>query len=1210
MRIARLVLPAAVACAALPACSDDDARPDRSDAGADAGIDAGTDAGASTAFTLHYHRAAPVGADSYDGWTVTLSGDVDESSALVATVDAFGAVFELTLPAGASTFTYQFTDGESVDPASPVTVDPSAASGEAWHWEGGSEARLTAPPAVPTAEQVVFYYLRPDGNYVADETEEEYGIYTWGQDAPQFSWPDRVMMDGTDPDLGAHYVVDLIGESPENCPFGNLCFIVQAGSDGTKDPDADRGVDTTATGNQFFLASGIEAIYTCPQREPSCILGAGEVAIQGGSAHFLRQGVIAAMFDGISPDRVELRFSGTAEIEVGDVALVGGETVELTADGELSGDLVEQFPQLDGFTSYAIAEADQAKVPDILRGQMVVGAYDGSDVLLAATKVQPAGVLDELYAYDGPLGLDFGADPVVTRVWAPTAQNVRLEVFDENLDPVTTADMVRSEQGVWSADVESGWLDGYYRYEVTVYHPVTGAIETFSVTDPYSTSLSADSEHTQIVDVLNDPRTKPDGWDALQLPDLAAPEDLSIYELHIRDFSIDDPTVPEADRGKYRAFTYNGVGGADLSNGMAHLSDLADSGLSLLHLLPTFDIATVEEQRDNRVEITDGFDRLCDFNQDVPEAMCTQYGTQTIESVLESFDGTSDEAQEVLGYMRDLDGFNWGYDPFHYNVPEGSYASEPTGIARVRELREAVMALADVGLRTALDVVYNHTNASGPSAKSVLDKVVPWYYHRLDPTTGLVANETCCQDTATEHDMMEKLMIDSVISWAKAYKMSAFRFDLMGYHLKRNMEALQAEVEALRPPTDGIDGREIYIYGEGWNPGSQGAARGTPDSPNATQLTLDGTGIGTFSDRLRDAVRGGGPFDSGMQHVQNQGFINGMAYDPNDPQAFDEGASARVPGNDLDSVRLQGDQIRVGLAGNLQDFRLVSASGNVVTGAAIDYNGLDAGYTLDPQEVVTYVEKHDNETLFDISNYKVPLGTDMTTRVRIQNLGIDFTALAQGVPFFHAGMDLLRSKSMDRNSFNSGDWFNRIDWTGQRINFRIGLPPAGDNMASYDEIGVVFDDAAIAPSQPDADAVSAHLREMLAIRESTPLFRLRTGDEVKQRVDFHNTGPDQVPGLVVMSLTDGTDCPTAVPDLDPAHDAVLVMFNANDAAQTFELAGTTGFELHPEQADSVDPVVRTAAFDAGTFSVPGRTTAVFIQPQSGAQGTGLPCNVR
>ena len=177
---------------------------------------------------------------------------------------------------------------------------------------------------------------------------------------------------------------------------------------------------------------------------------------------------------------------------------------------------------------------------------------------------------------------------------------------------------------------------------------------------------------------------------------------------------------------------------------------------------------------------------------------------------------------------------------------------------------------------------------------------------------------------------------------------------------------------------------------------------------NATQLNLAGTGIGTFNDRLRDAVRGGGPFDGGDSLVANQGFINGLWYDPN---ALNDGSD-----DEKAKLLLYGDQIRVGLAGNLADYEFQDRTGNMVKGSQVDYNGSPAGYTQDPQENIIYVEAHDNQTLYDNNAYKLPLSTSMADRVRAQNLGLDFTLLAQGVPFLHAGEEILRSKSMDRNS--------------------------------------------------------------------------------------------------------------------------------------------------------------------------------------------------
>ena len=242
---------------------------------------------------------------------------------------------------------------------------------------------------------------------------------------------------------------------------------------------------------------------------------------------------------------------------------------------------------------------------------------------------------------------------------------------------------------------------------------------------------------------------------------------------------------------------------------------------------------------------------------------------------------------------------------------------------------------------------------------------------------------------------------------------------------------------------DGVDGRSIYLYGEGWNFGEVADnARGV----NAIQRNMAGTGIGTFNDRLRDGARGGGPFSG----IQEQGFLTGLWYDPN---ATDQGSPAEQRARLLQEM----DWIRVGLAGNLADYAFVDRFGNTVARAGqIDYNGQPAGYTADPQEAINYVEAHDNDTLFDAIQLKAPVGTTMADRVRMQNLGMSLLAFGQGIPFFHAGVDLLRSKSLDRNSYNSGDWFNRLDFTLQTQ--QLGRGPA----AGAGQPGELADHAAAA----------------------------------------------------------------------------------------------------------------------------------------------------
>ncbi|MCU0491958.1 MAG: pullulanase-type alpha-1,6-glucosidase [Chloroflexaceae bacterium] len=571
-----------------------------------------------------------------------------------------------------------------------------------------------------------------------------------------------------------------------------------------------------------------------------------------------------------------------------------------------------------------------------------------------------------------------------------------------------------------------------------------------------------------------------------------------------------------------------------------------------IHLLPTFDIATIEEDKSKRQE---------------PDL-----------AQLTTFPPDSEQQQATIDPIRDKDGFNWGYDPYHYNVPEGSYSTNPDGPTRIVEFREMVQALNGAGLRVVLDVVYNHTNASGQNPRSVLDKVVPGYYHRLNGE-GVVEKSTCCDNTATEHRMMEKLMVDSVLLWAKAYKVDGFRFDLMGHHMVSNMVKVREALDGLTVANDGVDGKSIYVYGEGWNFGEvQDNARGL----NATQINLAGTGIGTFNDRLRDGARGGTPFGN----PREQGFLTGLWEAPN---GYDQGDEA----TQREQLLTHMDWIRVGLTGNLKTFEFTDRRGETVRGEQVIYNGQPAGYNASPVEHIVYVSAHDNETLFDAVQLKAPASASIAERVRMHNLGLSLVALSQGVPFFHAGDDLLRSKSLDRNSYNSGDWFNRIDWTGATDNWGVGLPPRGDNETHWPLMKELLGNPALKPQPADIQFAAANFREMLQIRRSSPLFRMQTAAQVQQHLSFLNTGAEQTPGLIVMRLSALGEA-----SLNTPYEEIVVLLNGTGKPQTFTAAGLKGvpLALHPIQANGGDPVVKTASYDqaSGAFSIPPRTAAVFV----------------
>ena len=270
----------------------------------------------------------------------------------------------------------------------------------------------------------------------------------------------------------------------------------------------------------------------------------------------------------------------------------------------------------------------------------------------------------------------------------------------------------------------------------------------------------------------------------------------------------------------------------------------------------------------------------------------------------------------------------------------------------------------------------------------------------------------------------------------------------------------------------------------------------TTRGTNAIRLNIGGTGIGVFNDRLRDGARGGSPFAP----LPEQGFATGLLETPN-------GYEQRPPEDQEARLIEYMDWIRAGLAGSLRDFPLQKANGEVVPAENIKYNGKPAAYTLDPQENINYVSAHDNETIFDAVQAKAPTGTLLADRLRMNNLALDLVLLGQGVPFFHAGDELLRSKSLDRNSYNSGDWFNQLDFTYQSNNWAVGLPLAGDNADKWPIIQPLLADEKLKPQSREIQAALAHFEEMLKIRKSSNLFRLQTGDQIKQHLSFTTPAP-------------------------------------------------------------------------------------------------------
>ncbi|MEU8572022.1 pullulanase-type alpha-1,6-glucosidase [Streptomyces asoensis] len=1061
---------------------------------------------------VHYKRAD----GDYTDWRLYAWGDIADGEATTWPAghdfvgrDAYGAFAYVKLKPGASGVGFLVIDKDgNKDVASDRTIDVTR-TGEVWV-EQGKDTVLTERPDLPAQDtsKAVLHYHRADGDYTG------WGLHTWTGAATPTDWTKPLEPVRTDA-YGAVFEVPLAQGAT------SLSYILHKGDD--KDLPTDQSLDLTANGHEVWLLNGQEK-YLLPQPEGS----AAALDLTTSKAIWIDRYTVAWNgSDGAVS--TQLLSSRDGSIAVKDGALTSDDERWLRLGKTTLTDAQKaKYPHLKAYTAWTVDPRDRDRVRAALGGQLVASQRSANGAVLAATGVQIAGALDDLY--DGTkahLGPVFRNGVPTLSVWAPTAQSVALD-----LDGSTVAMKRDPATGVWSVTGKKSWTGKPYRYVVKVWAPSVRKVVTNQVTDPYSVALTTDSKRSLVVD-LGARSLAPSGWSALKKPKAVPLKDAQIQELHVRDFSVADTTVPAKDRGTYLAFTDKN------SDGSRHLRELARSGTSYVHLLPVFDLATVPEKKADQ---------------------------QSTDCDLASYAADSDKQQECVAKTAAKDAYNWGYDPYHYTVPEGSYATDPDGTGRTVEFRKMVKSLNEDGLRVVMDVVYNHTAAGGQADTSVLDKVVPGYYQRL-LADGSIANSTCCANTATENAMMGKLVVDSVVTWAKEYKVDGFRFDLMGHQPKANILAVRKALDALTVAKDGVDGKKIIMYGEGWN---FGEVADDARFVQATQKNMAGTGVATFSDRARDAVRGGGPFDS---DPGVQGFGSGLYTDPNASTANGTPAEQKA------RLLHYQDLIKVGLSGNLAAYRFTDTDGKEVKGSEVDYNGQPAGYADAPGDALAYADAHDNESLYDALTYKLPADTSAADRARMQVLAMATATLSQGPSLSQAGTDLLRSKSLDRNSFDSGDWFNAIHWNCAAGNgFGRGLPPAADNASKWSYAKPLL--GTVAVGCPQITAASAAYQDLLKIRSTRQEFSLGTAARVQSALSFPLSGKDETPGVITMELGD-----------------LVVVFNATPAArqQTVGALAGTGYRLHPVQAAGADAVVRSASYEkaSGTFTVPARTVAVF-----------------
>ena len=510
------------------------------------------------------------------------------------------------------------------------------------------------------------------------------------------------------------------------------------------------------------------------------------------------------------------------------------------------------------------------------------------------------------------LGAVYSPAATTLKLWSPTATSVAMELFPDATSPATaTNTLTRDPNGLWSATLPGNLGGQYYLYQVTLPGADTTPPAVVEVNDPYAHGCSANSSRT----LIYAPRkTDPPGWDQDRFVTLAHNADAILYELHVRDFSI-HPSSGITARGKFLGLVETGTRSPEgEKTGLDHLVEL---GVTHVHLLPVNDYAG------------------------------------------------GDERQSAGGYTW----YDWGYDPVLYQTPAGSYASDPDGTARQQEFKRTVQVFHQHHLGVVLDVVFNHTAATGFSAFSIFDKTFPGYYYRTD-ASGRYANASGCgNEFASERPMARKLIVDTIRYWLTEYHADGFRFDLMGLLDRDTMLEVYRAAKAINP--------SCIIYGEGWD-----MEQVLPAGRMMTQTNVRGTGIAAFNDGIRDNIKG----DAG----------DGPA------PGFVQGAGAPCGGLAQFCLNIKGQSTGRGTPG------IPVAS---------------------PNETINYDSVHDDLCLWDKLQASAP-GAPEARRIRMDKLAAGLLLTAQGVPFIQAGDEFLRTKNGNANSYNNNDpGVNPVNWS-------------------------------------------------------------------------------------------------------------------------------------------------------------------------------------
>lgn len=508
------------------------------------------------------------------------------------------------------------------------------------------------------------------------------------------------------------------------------------------------------------------------------------------------------------------------------------------------------------------------------------------------------------------LGFSYSPKETSFRLWSPAAEEVKLHIFSAgNGDNLETSYNMKRDEAGTWIYKVSGNLQDKYY----TYQVMQNGQWLQEKPDLYAVAVGVNGQRSMIVDL---DETDPAGWDDDQRPALANYNDIIIYELHIRDMTI-HPSSGSSYPGKYAGLVEEGTKSPKgLTTGIDHIKEL---GVTHVHLLPTFDHRSIDETRLNEPQ------------------------------------------------------YNWGYDPLNYNVPEGSFSSNPyDGRVRITEFKEMVQQFHKNGIRVILDVVYNHT---GQTEDSNFNQLVPMYYYRQNADGGFSDASACGNETASEREMMRKYILESVQYWVNEYHLDGFRFDLMGIHDMETMNEVSAAVRAIDP--------SIFVYGEGWTAGSSPL----PSEQQALKAnTYKMQNVAAFSDDLRDGLKG-----SVFEHEEG-------------------GFASKRPGLK--------ESIKFGIVASTQHPQ--------VNYEEVNYS--KAPWAAEPSQTISYVSCHDNHTLWDKLTISNPDASEEEL-IKIHKLAETIVLTSQGVSFVHAGFEMLRTKNGVENSFDSPDSINQFDWT-------------------------------------------------------------------------------------------------------------------------------------------------------------------------------------